>query len=186
MYGLRLSLIWIKLNPQTGAGQPNLLRTRELCPWDSPGKNTGRGCHALVRHDWSNLTQIHKENLPSEGEFGWCRIPASAYLKQNLDHMADPWPSSGRSKDAVPLVWDRNWWPAHRITSSFFFFLIRNCDYIVAKSCLTLCDPMDYSLPRSPVHGILQARILEWLPFPSLNCEWNLTFPSKYKSYLWN
>ena len=32
---------------------------------------------------------------------------------------------------------------------------------------LTLCDPMDYSLPGSSVHGILQARILEWLSFPS-------------------
>ena len=32
---------------------------------------------------------------------------------------------------------------------------------IVAKSCLTLCNPMDY-----PVHGILQARILEWVAFP--------------------
>ena len=31
----------------------------------------------------------------------------------------------------------------------------------VAKSCLTLCDPMDCSLPSSSVHGILQARILE-------------------------
>ena len=29
------------------------------------------------------------------------------------------------------------------------------------QSCLTLCDPMDYSLPGSSVHGILQARILE-------------------------
>ena len=31
------------------------------------------------------------------------------------------------------------------------------------KSCLTLCDPMDYSPPGSSVHGILQARILEWV-----------------------
>ena len=30
--------------------------------------------------------------------------------------------------------------------------------------CLTLCDPMDHSLPDFPVHGVLQARILEWLP----------------------
>ena len=29
------------------------------------------------------------------------------------------------------------------------------------------CDPMDCSLPDSSVHGILQARILEWLPFLS-------------------
>ena len=31
----------------------------------------------------------------------------------------------------------------------------------VAQSCPTLCDPMDY-----PVHGTLQARILEWVAFP--------------------
>ena len=36
---------------------------------------------------------------------------------------------------------------------------------LVAQSCLTLCGPMDYSLPGSSVHGISQARILEWL-FP--------------------
>ena len=35
------------------------------------------------------------------------------------------------------------------------------------QSCLTLCDPMDCSPPGSPVHGILQARILEWVAMPS-------------------
>ena len=32
----------------------------------------------------------------------------------------------------------------------------------VAQSCLTLSDPMDCSLPGSSIHGILQARVLEW------------------------
>ena len=32
----------------------------------------------------------------------------------------------------------------------------------VAQSCLTLCDPMDCSLPGSTIHGIFQARVLEW------------------------
>ena len=32
----------------------------------------------------------------------------------------------------------------------------------VAQSCPTLCDPMDCSLPGSSVHGIFQARVLEW------------------------
>ena len=32
----------------------------------------------------------------------------------------------------------------------------------LTQSCLTLCDPMDCSLPGSSIHGILQARILEW------------------------
>ena len=36
----------------------------------------------------------------------------------------------------------------------------------VAQSCLTLCDLMDCSPPGSSVHGILQARILEWLASP--------------------
>ena len=35
------------------------------------------------------------------------------------------------------------------------------------QSCLTLCDSMDCSLPGSSVHGILQARILEWVAMPS-------------------
>ena len=33
----------------------------------------------------------------------------------------------------------------------------------VAQSCLTLCNPMDCSLPGSSIHGIFQARILEWI-----------------------
>ena len=35
------------------------------------------------------------------------------------------------------------------------------------QSCLTLCNPVDHSLPGSSVHGILQARILEWVAIPS-------------------
>ena len=40
------------------------------------------------------------------------------------------------------------------------------CYYIlseVAQSCLTLCNPMDCSLPGSSVHGIFQAIVLEWV-----------------------
>ena len=36
---------------------------------------------------------------------------------------------------------------------------------LVAQSCLTLCDPMDCNPLGSSVHGILQARILEAIPF---------------------
>ena len=59
-------------------------------PWDSPGKNTGVGCHFLL--------QCMK--VKSESEF--------------------------------------------------------------AQSCPTLRDPMDCSLPGSSIHGIFQARVLEW------------------------
>ena len=67
-------------------GQP----TRLLCPWDSPGKNTGVGCHFLL--------QCMKVKSESE----------------------------------------------------------------VALSCPTLSDPMDWSLRGSSIHGIFQARVLEW------------------------
>jgi len=64
--------------------------TRLPRPWDSPGKNTGVGCHLLL--------QCRK--LQSESE--------------------------------------------------------------VAQSCPTLSNPMDYSLPGSSIHGIFQAKVLEW------------------------
>ena len=64
--------------------------TRLPRPWDSPGKNTGVGCHFLL--------QCMKVKSESE----------------------------------------------------------------VSHSCLTLCDPMDCSRPGSSVHGIFQARVLEW------------------------
>ena len=38
---------------------------------------------------------------------------------------------------------------------------------LVTQLYPVFCNPMDYSSPGSSVHGILQARILEWVPFPS-------------------
>ena len=40
--------------------------------------------------------------------------------------------------------------------------LVLKVKVLVAQWCLTLCDPMDYTF-----HGILQARILEWVAIPS-------------------
>ena len=48
--------------------------------------------------------------------------------------------------------------------------MVAEQSYRHAKSlqlCPNLCDPMDYSLPGSSVHGILQARIPEWVAMPS-------------------
>ena len=69
---------------------PRRQPTRLPRPWDSPGKNTGVGCHFLL--------QCVKVKSESE----------------------------------------------------------------VTQSCLTLRDPMDPSLPGSSIHGIFQARVLEW------------------------
>ena len=38
--------------------------------------------------------------------------------------------------------------------------------YMCVQLCLTLCNPMNCSPPGFSLHGILQARILEWMPFP--------------------
>ena len=46
--------------------------------------------------------------------------------------------------------------------SSLIKTLKRNYCYLITKFCLTPCDPMDCNLPGSSVHGIFQARILEW------------------------
>ena len=46
----------------------------------------------------------------------------------------------------------------------------------VTQSCLNLCDPTDCNPPDSSVHGILQARILEWVAMPSSRgCNYELT-----------
>ena len=44
---------------------------------------------------------------------------------------------------------------------------IHVCVCVCAQSCLTLCNPMDCSPPGSSVHGIFQARILEWVAISS-------------------
>ena len=51
-------------------------------------------------------------------------------------------------------------------TCSYLFGLYAGL-CLVTQSCPTLCDPMDCHLPGSSVCGILQAKILEWVPCPS-------------------
>ena len=45
--------------------------------------------------------------------------------------------------------------------------LARELCCLIAKSCPALCDSMDCSLPGSSVHGIFQARVLEWVAISS-------------------
>jgi len=55
------------------------------------------------------------------------------------------------------------------VAHSVFYFRHDALEYMclsVTQSSLTLCDPMDYSPPGSSVHGIFQARILEWVAVP--------------------
>ena len=44
--------------------------------------------------------------------------------------------------------------------------MVKKVKVLVIQSCSTACDPKDCSPPGSPVHGILQARVLEWVAIP--------------------
>ena len=52
-----------------------------------------------------------------------------------------------------------------------FFEITMKCSE-VTQSCTTLCNPMDYSLPRSSVHGIFQAIVLEWTAISFRESSW--------------
>ena len=55
---------------------------------------------------------------------------------------------------------------AYAYLLSWLRWVIFECCAKSLQLCLTLYDPMDYSLPGSSVHEILQARILEWVAIP--------------------
>ena len=52
------------------------------------------------------------------------------------------------------------------ICPSYLSVSYRKVKVLVAQSCVTCCNTMDHSPPSSSVHGILQARILEWVAIP--------------------
>ena len=53
-------------------------------------------------------------------------------------------------------------WTKHR----FLPYLANSANAKSLQLCPTLCSPVDCSLPGSSLHGILQARILEWIAIP--------------------
>ena len=54
----------------------------------------------------------------------------------------------------------RVWRAGHEWTTEYVHIYTR---VSISQSCLTLWDPLDCSLPGSSIHGIFQARILEWI-----------------------
>ena len=57
------------------------------------------------------------------------------------------------------------YWDIHD-SKMYYIISINVCEVKVAQSCPTLCDPTDCSPPGSSVHGILQARVPEWVSVP--------------------
>jgi len=60
----------------------------------------------------------------------------------------------------------------------------RKSESEVAQSCPTLSDPMDCSLPGSSVHGIFQARVLEWVAIAFSTCMYSLLISQRLKNAL--
>ena len=85
--------------------------------------------------------------------------PAAAAAKslQSCQTLCDP-----KQPTRLPRPWDSQ----GKSTGVGCHFLLQcmkvKSESEVAQSCLTLSDPMDCSLPGSCVHGIFQARVLEW------------------------
>ena len=69
------------------------------------------------------------------------------------------------------LCWIPSWlkhvYPKQGRTLSYTKYRLCCCCCLVAKSCPTLCNPMNCSPPGSSVQGIFQARILEWVAISS-------------------
>ena len=84
---------------------------------------------------------------------------AAAKSLQSCPTLCDPIDSSPRGS---PRPWDSS----GKNTGMGCHFLLQcrkvKSESEVAQSCPTLSDPMDCSLPSSSVHGIFQARVLEW------------------------
>ena len=86
----------------------------------------------------------------------------------------EPWPSISHSKmsdcsvhSLASVLPGRPWINTHPFHDSVCVCVCA-CMRACAQSCLTLCDPMDCSSPPvSSVHGLLQARILEWISISS-------------------
>ena len=109
--------------------------TRLLHPWDFLGKSTGVGCYFLLQ----GIIPTQGSNL---GLLHCRQILHQLSYQGSPVHIVRP--------EILPL-------------SSIPPFL-SHCTYSeVAQSCLTVCNPVDCSLPCSSVHGIFQARVLEWV-----------------------
>ena len=76
-------------------------------------------------------------------------------LKQGLLHLLHG------QEDSLPLAPPGKPQNLKQSSSKILFYYC--CCCLVTQSCLTLCEPMNCSPPASSVHGILQARILEWV-----------------------
>ena len=82
--------------------------------------------------------------------------------------------AQGKSRMKETEKWKRRQWTGYEVTVLVLGVHVLSCVRLVpcvcvllAQSCLILCNPMDSSPPGSSVHGIFQARMLEWIAISS-------------------
>ena len=139
--------------------QPHgLLPARHLCPWGSPGKNTGVNCHSLLRRIFP--TQKSNPGLLHRRQIGY-HLSYRLLLLSRFSHVrlcATPWTAAHQAPPSLGFSRQEHWMGCH--------FLLQcmkvKSESEVARSCPTLSDPVDCSLPGFSVRGIFQARVLEW------------------------
>ena len=146
--------------------------TRLLCPWDSPGNNTGVGCHFLLQGIFpiqgSNPTlslALQADSLLLSHR-GNSLIGAAAAAAAAAAKSLQLCPTLCNPIDGSPLGFPYPWDSPGKNTGVGCHFLLQcmkvKSESEVTQLCLTLSDPMDCSLPGSSTHGIFQARVLEW------------------------
>ena len=139
--------------------------TRLLCPWDFPGNSTGVDCHFLLQGIFP--TQGSNPGLPH------CR-----QTLYHLSHQGSPFLTAAAAAESLvvsdsvrphglqPTRLRRPRDSPDKNTGVGGHFLLQcmkvKLESEVTELCPTLSDPMDCSLPGSSIHGIFQARVLEW------------------------
>ena len=131
--------------------------TRLLCSWNSPGKNTGVGCHSLLQGIF--LTPgIEPTYPPLEAD----SLPSKPLLLLLLSRFMS---NSVRPQRWQPTRFPHSWDSPDKNTGVGCHFLLQcmkvKIESEVTQPCRTLRDPMDCSPPGSSVYGIFQARVLE-------------------------
>ena len=134
--------------------------SRLLCPWISPGKKTGVGRHPLLQ----GISPTQGSNL---GLLLWKQIIYHLSHHRKQSHWTRAplfWPLLSHLTFIISLK---------ALSPKIVIFGIPNvgtqfspcmCAWMLSCfSCVLFCDPVDCSPPGSSVHGILQARILEWV-----------------------
>ena len=148
---------------------PWLQPARLLCPWDLPGKNTRVGCHFLLQGTFP--IQVSNPHL-------LCLL-----------HWLFTTGPPGRPFREIPPLKRVVSLERKAIFSGLSLYLLYHLTTATAaakllQSCPTLCYPIDGSPPGSPVPGILQARILEWVAIFFSNA-WKWKVKVKSLSHIW-